>query len=660
MSLKKVGKFLLVFSVVSLAPSILFSDDIKDAERYYKQLDYKYALEIYEKIMRENPKMEIAERIASCYRFMNNTEAAEIWYKKTLAYPEAPATDYKFLADALKQNGKYEEAASTYRAWGEMDEKQKTVAVAKANACMVAKVWNENPDVGALVEDEIGFNSENSDFSPVIYGQDFVFASDRWDGKPERNKGKDVYGWTGNPYIKVYQYSTASQKATPFDSQINFGYHNGPIIFTKGLDTAYFTRVIMSSRANKADVGKKYIVVATKKAKGWQLVNKLPFNEKGTFSVLHPALSPNGQILYFASDMPGGVGGMDLYYATKLPDGSWSAPVNCGNVINTKEDEAFPTVRADGKLFFSSKGHIGMGGLDIFSAEGEKSSFANVENLRAPMNSSKDDFGISFNPADDQKGYLSSNRTGGVGMDDIYRFTLGIKATPKETMFAVNGLSVDKATGAPVAGLKVLLINNDSKAEKTAFSDQQGRFSFTLEPNASYTVKGDSKTYFTAQEGNFSTKGLKESTTFEIRFEVEKSDDVYTVRLNNIYYDFNKWAIRPDAVADLDKVQQLMGNMPNIKMELLAYTDARGSAAYNMALSEKRANSAKNYLISAGVNATRLSAMGKGETELLNQCTDGIKCTEAEHQLNRRTEFKIVKVPTVAKAKTIRKVSLAK
>ncbi len=647
MMLKKVARVFTVFLFVYLVPSLLFSDDIKDADKLYKELNYKYALEIYENIMKTSPSMEVAQRIANCYRFINNTEASEVWYKKVLDYPGAATENYKYLAEALKQNGKFGEAAAGFITWGEKNPDKLKDAETQANICGVAKVWAENPDVGALIRNEIGFNSENSDFSPVQYGNDILFISDRWQ---KNKKGEKVYGWTGNPYLKIYQASTTSKQVDALKGNINQGFHSGPLAVYASLDTIIFTRAVMSTnkKVQSQGAGKQYLLLAVKKNDQWLVKDKLPFNQQGLFSVQHPALSPDGKILYFASDMPGGYGGMDLYYSEKLPNGAWSSALNCGSEINTADDDVFPSVRKDGKFYFASKGHIGMGGLDIFSAIGDKNNFSNIENLRAPINSPKDDFGILFNE-DLKTGYLSSNRIGGVGLDDVLKFTIGIKAEPKskEKVYAVNGSVVEKGTNIPISGLEVMLINKDNNTETKLLSDDQGKFAFNLEKETDYIVKGNQAKYFTSQSGSISTKGVNESTIYDIKFELERATDVFTVRLNNIFYDFDKWNIRADAVGDLNKVNSFLVSMPNVRMELTAHTDARGTEDYNMALSDKRANSAMQYLVDKGVSTDRLIAIGKGETELLNGCKDGVKCTATQHQLNRRTDFKIVKVTPV-------------
>jgi outer membrane protein OmpA-like peptidoglycan-associated protein/tetratricopeptide (TPR) repeat protein len=645
--LKKLSRISVVFVIVYFLPSVLFSDDIKEANKLYQELSYKYALEIYQKIMVSSPSSEVAQRIANCYRFINKSEEAEIWYKKVLGYDNVSSDNYRLLAEALKQNGKFDEAATNFLIWGEKNPDKLKLAEQYAEHCNIAKDWAENPDLGATIKNEAALNTENSDFSPINLGEKIVFVSDRWADDKKTDK---VYGWTGNPYMKMYEVSLGKGQASQLKGSISGGFHSGPAALNASSDTLIFTRAVATANKKKyAGIsGKQHLLFAVLEKGEWKVKDKLPFNSDSKFSVQHPALSPNGNILYFASDMPGGFGGMDLYYSEKQANGTWSAPKNCGDAINTPEDDVFPTVRKDGKFYFSSRGHVGMGGLDIFSATGEKATFAEVTNLRAPLNSTKDDFGILYNE-DLKTGFLSSNRTGGLGLDDIYNFKQGVKAPvkPKSLIYAVNGAAVEKGTGIPITGLEITLLNKDTQQEVKVLTDEFGKFKFELAPETDYWISGDQNQYFTGQTGNISTKGLKQATIFDIKFELERAKDVYTFKLDNIYYDFDKWNIRPDAVDGLNKVNQFLKNMSNVRLELVAHTDARGRASYNMELSDKRANSARDFLIEKGVLASRLAASGKGETELLNKCGNKADCTEEEHQLNRRTEFKIVKITPV-------------
>ena len=263
------------------------------------------------------------------------------------------------------------------------------------------------------------------------------------------------------------------------------------------------------------------------------------------------------------------------------------------------------------------------------------------------MNSSKDDFGIMF--TNNAAGYLSSNRKGGRGLDDIYQFKIAppvVASAQNEAgiFYAVEGVVTESASGQPMENVLIRLLNRDTGKEKTTVSDQHGKFTFDLEPGMDYVVKGDSEKYFSKQEGHISTKNVPESTIFTVKFDLERAQDAYLVRLNNIYYDFNKWTIRRDAIPELNNVMAFARSMPDVRIELRAHTDARGKAVYNQWLSQKRAQSALDYLLAKGVNGSNLTAVGLGESELLNHCRDNVKCSERAHQLNRRTEFRVINV----------------
>ncbi len=626
-------------------PQNIFSDNIEKANKYYEKYDYKFAIDIYEKLMAKKPSLAIAEKLANCYRFTNNTGKAEEAYARVLSYAEAAAINYKYYADALKQNARFSEAKKNYLLYAEKAPDFADYATKMANACDAAKMWAENPEPNVSVENQLALNSEYSEFSPVKYKSGFAFVSDRWFVQQTTKKDEpEVYGWTGNPYLKLYSSDGSNApKIEMLPQPVNNDSHTGPAVFSASGDTLYFSRSVAdeNKKGKGKIIGRTYIYTSVKAGDRWSEPVAIPFNTDASFSVQHPALSPDGGILYFASDMPGGRGGTDLYASRKNAAGSWSNPVNCGNAVNSVDDEGFPYVRNDGKLYFSSKGHVGMGGLDIFSATGSYNNFGPAENLKSPYNSSKDDFGILF--LDNQSGFISSNRNGGRGLDDIYKFSIS-KPTEKVQVLAVEGRVFDKETTQPLNGLMVNLINTETGEKVSVLSDVDGKFRFDLKPGQNYVVKGNDDRFFTRQEGAISTKGLKESTTFNVRFDLERSDAAYLVRLNDIYYDFDRWNIRPEAANELNRVVSFLGSMPNVNIEMRAHTDARGKAAYNLALSQKRAQAAVDFLRDKGIEAGRYNAVGLGETQLLNSCSDQKRCSDQEHQLNRRTEFKVVKV----------------
>ena len=666
MNFKKVAFASAFFLLLYLLPGNIFSDNVKKADTYYQKYDYKLALDIYEKIYKKKPTVEIAQKIANCYRFINDSENAERAYAQVISYPKADAINYKYYADALKQNGKFAQSKANYEIYGQKLPSQKEEAARLANACDVAKMWSENPDINVTLENQAALNSSNSDFSPVLYQNGIVFTSDRWFVKTKDAKRKDVFGWTGNPFLKLYiQADPSKSDITPLSNVLNADYHNGPAVFSADGNTVFFTRTEAPSekKNKKLPVISKKIYYAVKKGNDWDTPVSINLNSV-SYSIQHPALSPDGSILYFASDMPNGFGGMDIYAARKQSDGSWSKVTNCGPTINTAEDEVFPTVRKDGRFYFASKGHVGMGGLDIFTATGSYDAFSIAENLKTPINSTKDDFGIVFK--EDLKGYFASNRKGGKGLDDIYSFSiapvapaepLNVKTTTGtdsllaspgnakiELIFAVDGFVVDKLTKAPLPNTEIMLINKTTGERSKTISDSEGKFSFSLLPEMDYVINGNREKFYSKQEGKVSTAGLRESTIFNVRFELEKGEDAYIVRLENIYYDFNKWDIKPMAAKRLNKVVSFLNNVVASKIQLRSHTDSRGKAVYNKWLSQKRAQSAVNYLVKRGVGSSRLSAVGLGETELLNRCSNGVKCSIQEHRLNRRTEFKIIRM----------------
>lgn len=640
---------------IYLLPQNIYSDNIEKANRYYEKYDYKYAIEIYEKIMAKKPSLEVAQKLANSYRFINNTEASEKAYARVLTFPGFDPLNYKYYADALKQNGKFEAAKANYILYSQADPLKSEEALRMANSADAARMWSENPDPNVVIDNAIGLNTEYAEFSPIKSANGFLFVSDRWfsqgsAGKTKKHNDKVVYGWTGNPYLKLYAADMTIPEAPKIGilpPQINNELHNASAVLTADYDTIYFTRTELTKKAkDKIAVGRKSIFFSVLEGTQWRNPERLSFPGYEDISVQHPALSPQGDILYFASNMTGGMGGMDIYASRKGADGRWSSPVNCGPGINTSEDEVFPYVRGDGQFYFSSKGHIGMGGLDIFTSTGSYNQLSAAENLKYPMNSSKDDFGVVF--TDNHTGFLSSNRKGGRGLDDIYQFTIGspVIATgldqKNDLFYSIEGLVIENGTGLPMPNVMIHLLNTGTGQEKTTLSDIQGKFNFDLEPGMDYIIKGDMEKYF-AKEGHVSTKNLTESTIFTVRVELEKAEDAYLVRLKNIYYDFNKWDIRKDAIPDLNSVISFAGSMPDVRIELRSHTDARGKASYNQWLSQKRAQSALNYLMSKGVSSARLSAVGLGESELLNRCLNNVKCSEKDHQLNRRTEFKVTR-----------------
>ena len=374
----------------------------------------------------------------------------------------------------------------------------------------------------------------------------------------------------------------------------------------------------------------------------WTNIVALPFTSDN-FSTAHPALSFDEKTLYFASDMPGTLGQSDLFKVQIHEDGTFGKPENLGNKINTEGRETFPFVN-EKELYFASDGHLGLGGLDVFVAKiDENGSFGMIKNIGSPLNSSKDDFGFFMN-SETRTGYFTSNRNGGKGNDDIYQFK-EIKKLDCEQQLV--GIVTDFNTKISIATAKVTLSNAQFQVIKIIYSDENGQFKFDVECGAEYYVKVEKEEYNTIEKQieipNFSGKT-------DLSIELEKAlqkitvgDDLAKIfKIKTIYFDLDKWDIRQDATNDLAKILEIMQEYPTMKVDVRSHTDSRQSHEYNNKLSDQRVKSTIAWLIKNGIAKDRLSGKGYGETQLLNNCADGIDCTEDEHQQNRRSEFIII------------------
>lgn len=636
------------------------SKSLKEADALFNRFNYALALPAYKSVLGEQkPTLYVTQRIAACYRLMNNAREAEIWYNRVLRFPDYDPLTLKYAADAMRQNGNYDQARQLYEQFGQRVPSQAAMAAQLVASCDNAKQWLANPEPYEL-QKLAGVNSANSDFSPVIYSNGLVFTSDR---EVSSTKKKQVTGWTGKPYYKVY---FAPQKSdgrygapVAFDENINNNYHNGSSTFTPDGKTMYFTRINEVKSKQKtantdplswvkfdeknAYVNRLEIFVAQKQGATWSKPKPFSYNKVSRYSVGHPALSPDGNRLYFVSDMPGGLGETDIYYCTRQADGSWGQPVNAGSKINTPDQELFPTVSPEGTLYFSSKGQPGMGGLDIFAAEGSGSDWKNVQNLKYPLNSPTDDFGITFDKTKDT-GLLSSNRDSKNGTDDIYTFKMVDNACNLAGKTVERSLNPQGTfTETPVAHVLVH-IHPEGDTTATAiqtYSDAKGNFSFAVKNDKKYVLRA-TKTGYLIRSGDITADCQSKVEMIKMSMALDRNTLNKPIILENIYYDFDKYDVRPDAFLELDKLVRTLKDNPTIRIELGSHTDSRQTATYNQRLSQLRAEAAIKYIVSRGIDTSRLVAKGYGETKPLNRCRDGVSCSELEHQLNRRTEVKIL------------------
>ncbi|MCY7410348.1 MAG: OmpA family protein, partial [Chitinophagales bacterium] len=472
-----------------------------------------------------------------------------------------------------------------------------------------------------------------------------------------------IYGWTGEKFSDLY-YSNRDTKGNfgvpqPLSDKINSDFNEGTITFNKDFTECFFTRCGSSLTVNDYC----HIYSSIRDNDEWGDPQLIPiFND--SCNVVQPFLSADGKELYVASDVDGGYGGKDLYVVTKNAEGEFTNAQNLGPAINTTGDEVFPYLTADGKLYFASNGQSGMGGLDLFVSTRVSKQWGNVQNLRSPINSGADDFGIlpeKVNTADQYKiksqGYFVSNRPGGKGKDDIYHFV-----EAKTKVFLLKGDVVEKKfekendpnsnviAFLPMPSLEIVLNAVDQNGNAIANTlqktkaDKDGKFKFTVETDKSYKVTASKVDYFSKSEITNTTgfiKVDKDTITATVRIVLDKIYKNVQVNLSNIYYDYNKANIRTDAAIVLDTLVTLLKENPGVKVELGSHTDSRGQDAYNMRLSQSRAQSVVDYLVANGIDGTRLTAKGYGETQPVNKCTNGIKCSEEEFQRNRRTTFKV-------------------
>ncbi len=671
---------LLTLGLFSVTSCKLFEAPI-DAATAYENKQYavasKLLIEEYNKESDLIKKSNIAYKIGESFRMTNNTKNAETWYAKALDYSTEPAVFFKYGL-MLKANGKYKEAIVNFREYALSNPIDAVRATKERQACQQALEWEKEPTDYKILPLQ-GLNSTASDYAPVLYvDNQLVFTSDR-----SESMGEDEFGWTGNKYSDLFVANLLNEVTydlpVQFGDSINTAFNEGVVSFTSDYSTIYFTAC--GSPHEKDDFCQIYVTTKGEGGK-WKVPVQVVLFEADTINVGHPYITPNGKELYFAADAPDSYGDKDIYMSSITPEGLWSYPKNLGPEINTEGYEGFPYIGTDGRLYFASNGHYGMGGLDLYRADREKKGWTNIQNLKAPINSSADDFGIVFFPYIEPEmmdkveamGYLSSARNGGKGADDIYKFVLEIPeeppvviidtipptpVIPKEPIYVLEGKVFQKILAnpddpnsgvirrdpIPNAVVEVLGLSANSRIGKRLVTDETGFFSLEVEKETDYKVRASSAGFLAASV-NASTKGKTGSPGETVKTYVEITlDRVFiqkSVTLQNIYYDLDKWDIREDAKPALNQVATVMLENPTIVVEMGSHTDSRGKNPYNLELSQKRAESAVDYLTSKGIERNRLIARGYGETQLTNGCDDSATCSEEEHQANRRTTFKVV------------------
>jgi outer membrane protein OmpA-like peptidoglycan-associated protein/tetratricopeptide (TPR) repeat protein len=629
LNLSRVFIFLaiLIFGLLSLSDAVkaqqLPTDSLKGMKSY-DEMDYSNALTYLLRYYKKKPTRRNIFAIADCYRHIQNYSEAEIWYKKAVDLGNVPSKVRFYYAESLQSNGKYYKAIKQYILTKPIDESEVKLTERRIYSCVmadsIAKLIPNRFDIRNAKE----INSWGSEFGilPFKYGK--IFISDRiLEEEKDRNRedNKNVYHWTDRAFLKMYFLDQdtikGTNKITPFDDIIHNIYHSGPLVFNKKQDLLFFT-VAKKVNPKKITTNKKVIenfinrleIYYSRKIDGiWTPGVPLPFNDVLKYSVGHPALSPDEKILYFSSDMPGGYGGTDIYYAQIGPNFDFGPPVNAGPVINTEGNEMFPVFQPSGDLYYSSDGLVGLGGLDIFRTRGEKTKWLKPANLGSPVNSSKDDFSFLTQGKDIVGGYFTSNRDGGMGSDDLYSFRQ-IRPLPP----------LESADGVPMIQDSLIY----AQIQKDNFPSDSIEYLKLYSPKINPVLT------------RVDSSIAKGANLTRVRYKLKN------LKVNNIGHEVNQFQLDSIANREIDSVALILFNNPLTQLKIVGHADPRGSDDYNMKLSQKRALEVSQKLARMGINKKRLQVSWKGSREPLFPCPVTANCTEEEYARNRRTELNVI------------------
>ena len=772
------------------------SGKLKRGRQMMENLAYHEAIELYNQVLEDSDVAEAKINLAEAYRKVNDPANAEFWYGQVVQLPEAQAIHKLYYGMMLQQNGKCDIAQKWYQQYTiAVPDDQRGVYLARA--CDYEEELMQK-SAGIYEVTRTDFNSNLDDFSPAFYGDGLVFTSERDRGAAVRRE----FQWTGNPFLELYYVDASSSgdegctyvfgRPEKFSKDLNSKFHDAAVAFSKDEQQIYFTRNnLVDGKTGESDDGiiKLKVFYASSEGEGqWGDLQGLPFNSD-EYNVAHPTLSTDGNTLYFASDMPGGYGGMDLY-SSELESGRWGIPMNLGPTVNTEGHELFPQFDRSERLYFSSDGHIGLGGLDIYYVTDQgNGDWTMPENIGAPINSIADDFGIAFNE-NGTCGFFSSDRAGGAGNDDVYSFaktalpvevyvydakteeplegatvnigclnetkvtgqngkilfdmkpnevcnflatyegydpaekegsTLGLTLNDELLVeipmiptkaFELTGTTWDNLNQLALESVTVTLENDCGQEVQTFVTGLDGKFSFMLDDDCCYTIRGEREGYFTKSEEGICTRDKEDSEAFLITLDMDAYttdpttfdptkayENDYTYRdpstgiwidattglpadgeypdgktyekgglvggspetgyvspndlvdengqvavpfLVHVYYDFDESYIRDESEPALQSLIGLLNENADLIIEIGSHTDARGRDSYNNRLSQRRASAVVEYLVERGIPRNRLVPRGYGESVPVNGCANNIPCDEREHQMNRRTEFKVI------------------
>lgn len=599
----------------------------KKADQLYDRLEYADAAEAYEKLVKKGKADDyVYTQLGNTYYYMNDSKEAEKYYGKVLPSDDANAEEVIRYAQVLKRNGKTSEYNKWMQNFARMNPSDSRAKAFMDNPEYLNELLNSEPKYKA--ESLSGVNSEYSDFGGFIQGDDFYFASGR-------NTKRKTYGWNDQPYLDIYKAKIVGdniQDAQVIKGDVNTKYHESSVSISPDGNRMYFDRNdYFRGKYKKGEdgVNRIHIYYAENVNGDWKDVQEVPFNSRN-HSTGHPAVSPDGKWLYYSSERPESLETSDIYRVAINADGGFGEPEALANHINTEGKEVFPFVDNEGTLYFSSDGHPGMGGLDVFYAKAEGNSFGEVKNMGPAVNSSSDDFAFHYN-TEDKKGFVSSDRASS-SVDNIYSVT---PIEICETILAVN--VKDSKTKEALRNAKVNLYDANNNLVATKTSDSKGQVKFDADCEIEYFIAASIDDYEDNSIAYAPTKeDIVEQDLLLDRIIVEDK-----IVINMIHFDFDKSEIKPEAALELDRVVAVMKKHKDMVIKVEAHTDSRGNAKYNLGLSDRRAQSTVQYIIGQGIDASRVSGEGLGESKPEVDC--GANCTEEDHATNRRSDFIIVK-----------------
>ncbi len=622
---------LLIITLISFSNLVAQNNSTKKADRLFDRFEFVKAAEEYLKLANDEANdYYVISRLADSYYNIFDTKNAEKWFEKIVEENDSEII-YKY-AQMLKANGKYKESNIWMTKFSEMKPYDSRAVAFRNTPNYIDKIIEKGKKFNIQ---NLSINSEYSDFGSTMFNNKLYFISSEEPGFLEK-----PYSWSNEGFLNIYSSyineNGSYLERVEFDD-LNSKYHEGVITFMADGNTAYFTRESYfekeyeKSEDSKTKYSQLYIYRASKKNGKWLSIESLKINDQN-YSNKNPMIGPKGEYLYFSSNMPGGYGQYDIYKAKINEDGSIGDPLNLGQKINTEGQEGFPFMSEDKIIYFSSDGHLGLGGLDVFYSKNIDTKWSNVRNVGIPVNSGADDFAFMINGDD---GYISSNRPGGKGSDDIYAVK---KLLPLcDILFTTN--IIDSKTKESISFATTSISDNTGIIDNTKMTSEKGLAEFMLECEDQIQLMV-SKTGYESKMLDLKFSDIDPPVLDIYLDPIEEIIVEEKIMLNPIYFDFDKSNITNQAAFELDKLVALMEKYPDMIIRAESHTDARGPATYNRGLSDRRAKSTAQYVISKGISEDRISGVGKGEDEPKIDCSQG--CSKEEHAQNRRSEFIIV------------------